>query len=193
MRPNARSATARAEAAIADVSVFDHSKMPADAETQLADFNAGRSGGAAKRLSPQLEGKRFDQLVELLDREVQASRATKRGEHISDPTDYTSTQTQLVYDFTDGTIIRLKPKGDKFNLHADGTPTPMFSIELRQVPPGNANPGQAGIAFKVDKHGHAVPKGRAEIRNPYEKGRFLTQFERFEQVVFEHSHREALP
>jgi hypothetical protein len=55
-------------------------------------------------------------------------------------------------------------------------------------------PGQQGIAFKVDKNGHALPKGPHEIRNPYNKGRHRLQHETYEAVVFQHSHpRRAIP
>ncbi|HTE50660.1 MAG TPA: DUF4157 domain-containing protein [Kofleriaceae bacterium] len=185
-------ARARADQAMADGSAFDTSKLPRDAKTQLDDFNAGTSGGAAKRLAPQLSGKDLAAMETTLDVEVAQKNATKTPQNIVDPGDPSKTQKQLVYEFGDGTIIRLKPKGDVHNV-VNGVTTPMFSIEVKQVAPGNAKPGQDGIAFKVNARGQAVPKGVYEIKNPYEKGLFQLQFKIFEQTVLDASHQKANP
>jgi len=166
--------------------VFDTSKMPPDAKQQLENFNLGTSGGEAKRLASQLDGTSLADMQTLLDAEVAAGKASKATQPIPDPTTKGATQDQLVYEFGDGTVIRIKPKGDKFN-----PGDMMYSVEVKQVPPGSSKPGQAGVAFKVDAQGRPVPKGPDEIKNPYNHGMYPKQNKIFEKTVLDAGHRKA--
>ena len=181
-------AAAQAEAAakISSGAVFDlNDPGKADAKAQLAAYGKGTVGGAAKRLSPQLGGKSAADMELVLDAEVTAGNATKTKDPIKDPTDPlgVKTQDQLVYDFTDGTLIRVKPLGDKFNKGQL-----MYSVEVKTSTPA---PGQDGVAFKVDSAGEAVPKGPADVANPYDKGKNKLQWEAFQKAVMAAGHQKA--
>jgi hypothetical protein len=178
----------RAEQSVADGSVFDTSKLPRDAQTQLARFRAGQSGGTAASMGPKLAGTDMATMETILDAELATTGGSKTPQRIRDPLNPAVPQIQQVYQFNDGTLIRLKPRGDDHN-----PGTPMFSIEVKQVPPSDALVGQGGVAFKVDKHGRPVPKGGFEILNPYERGQYQHQHEVFEQAVLNESHQEAVP
>ena len=180
-------ARSRAERAIADGSVFDMSKLPPDAKTQLDDFKAGRSGGIAKRMATALVGKEMTAMEALLDGELAKGGGTKTPQRSPDPIDKTATQIQQVYQFDDGTLIRIKPRGDQFHPGA-----PMFSIEVKQAAPSDALRGQDGVAFKVNDQGQPVPKGTFEIANPYDRGRYQRQHKIFESTVLDESHQQAV-
>lgn len=124
----------------------------------------------------------------MLDAELAASGGSKTPQQIRDPLDPMVHQIQQVYEFNDGSLIRLKPRGDDHN-----PGTPMFSIEVKQVPPSDAIRGQGGVAFKVNERGQPVPKGGIEILNPYERKRYEHQHDVFEQTVLNESHQEAVP
>jgi hypothetical protein len=179
-----------ADQAASDGSVFAQDELPGDARTALADFQAGRSGKAAKRLTPALEGKTADEMRAILDAEVKAGTATHDPHPVDDPTAPGAQQQQDVYNFSDGTMIRIKPRGDEYN-----PGIPMFSVEVRQAGHGGSLPGQDGVAFKVDARGNAVPKGgpKHEIKNPYAGGRYQDQYEAFEKRVLALGHRKAKP
>ncbi len=181
-------ATRAADQAISDGSVFDLDLLPADAKSQLAAFEGGRVGQAAARLAPELSDKSLPEIVRILDSEVASGHATKQVELGRAPADPTGTrqQAQGVYTFGDGTLIRTKLEGDRFNAGE-----PMFSIEVKQAPPSDTKPKQAGVAFKVDSGGRPVPKGKTEIKNPYKGGRYQRQEEIFEDRVLAASHQKA--
>lgn len=176
----------RAKSAITDGTVFDLSKLPPDAKTQLDDFKAGRSGGVARRMTAALVGKDMVAMEAMLDGELTKGGGTKTPQPGPDPIDKTATQVQQVYQFDDGTLIRIKPRGDQFHPGA-----PMFSIEMKQVAPSDALRGQDGVAFKVNDQGQPVPKGTFEISNPYDRGRYQRQFKIFERAVLDESHQQA--
>jgi hypothetical protein len=177
----------RARSAIADGTVFDMSKMPRDAKIQHEEFRAGRSGGVAQKMATTLPGKDLPTMERLLDVELAHSGGTKTAQLIKDPTNPTATQVQQVYAFADGTLVRVKPKGDTYN-----PGRPMFSVEVKQVPPSNVLPGQGGVGFKVNDRGQPVPKGSVEIANPYERGRYQHQRDVFEQTVLAESHQHVV-
>jgi hypothetical protein len=183
-----RLAREAADQAIDNGSAFDLSVTPPDAQAQLTAYNAGTSGGAAKRLAPQLANEELADIQSILAQEVAAGRATRTTSPMRDYTDPTgvATQTQEIYDFVDGTVIRVKPKGDKFN-----PGVPMFSIEVKQVAPSDTLPQQQGIAFKVDAQGRAVPKGPGEVNNPYDQGTHLDQWRIFRKVIMDAGHQQA--
>jgi hypothetical protein len=160
--------------------------MSPDTLGQLGKFDTGTAADAAKRLSPQLEGKTLGEMETLLDSEVAAGTATKRTQPVLDPTDplKVKTQDQLVYDFTDGTLIRVKPKGDKLN-----PGTVMYSVEVKSAVPAK---GQDGVAFKVDSQGRPVPKNADELKNPYSPSN-PTQWKAFQDRVMNSGHRQGVP
>jgi hypothetical protein len=177
----------RATSAIADGTVFDLSKLPPDAKTQLEGFKAGRSGGVAKRMAPALVGKDMTAMEALLDGELAKRGGSKTAQPGPDPMDPMATQIQQVYQFNDGTLIRIKPRGDQFHPGA-----PMYSIEVKQVAPSDALRGQDGVAFKVNDQSQPVPKGTFEIANPYDRGRYQHQHMIFERAVLDESHQQAV-
>jgi hypothetical protein len=122
----------------------------------------------------------------VLDAEVSAARATKKTQPLIDPTDpmKVKTQDQLVYDFADGTLIRVKPKGDKLN-----PGKVMYSVEVKSATPGK---GQDGVAFKVDGRGRAVPKNADELKNPYSPSNPI-QWKAFQERVMTSGHRQGVP
>jgi hypothetical protein len=60
-------------------------------------------------------------------------------------------QTMSVYEYTDGTVVRYKPMGDKER------PTATFSIEVKKDA-SLPDTGPTDAAFKVDRDGQVVPK-----------------------------------
>ncbi len=182
-------AEARADQAISDGSVFKTTLSP-EAKQQLDLFERGQKGGAAKRLAPELAGKPVPELERILDAEVASGNATRTNPEIDDPTDPAGVrkQTQPAYQFNDGSLVRIKPMGDEFN-----PGKPMFSVEVKLPPPGDALPKQQGVAFKVDAQGRPVPKGPGDIRNPYDGGDALAKSMKtaFQLRVLNDGHQKA--
>jgi hypothetical protein len=181
-----KAAEATADDKISSGDVFDKSKASSDTLNQLGEFDLGTAAESAKRLSPQLEGKTLTEMETVLDAEVSAARATKKTQPLIDPTDpmKVKTQDQLVYDFADGTLIRVKPKGDKLN-----PGKVMYSVEVKSATPGK---GQDGVAFKVDGRGRAVPKNADELKNPYSPSNPI-QWKAFQERVMTSGHRQGVP
>ncbi len=109
--------------------------------------------------------------------------ALQATQPIGDPTDpaKTAKQDQAVYSFTDGTLIRVKPKGDRENAGKV-----MYSVEVKTATPA---PGQDGVAFKVDAEGRAVPKGTGDTNNPYNAGTNKPQFRAYQDDVMSAGHK----
>ncbi len=128
-----------------------------DLKNRLTNYDSGTAGGAAKRLASQLDGKTQAEMEALLDLEVAGGAATRAIDPTKDPTDPTKMQDQVAYDFTDGTLIRIKPKGDKNNNPGKLT----YSVEVKTATPAS---DQAGVSFKVDIQGDPVPKGPDDVR-----------------------------
>jgi hypothetical protein len=165
-------AQARADSALQDPSKWNLSEADKRA---LVDYQSGKKGGAAERLSPDLNGKPLADVLATLDAEVSAGHATKVE------TTLPNGKPQSVYQFPDGTIIRVKPSGDAF------VADPSYSVEV--TTDGVVNPtGQEGIAFKIGPDGKPVPKGPDTVPNPYDKGKNKTQFEAFFERIINAGH-----
>jgi hypothetical protein len=182
---------AKVEEKISTGDVFDQTKMSNESKQALVDFRTGARGGAAKKLAPQLEGKTAVQMEAVLDADPAVK--TKTTQDIADPThkpgdpSSSPTQKQLVYQFEDGTLVRIKPKGDKFN-----PGSPMYSVEVnQQLPAGSPKTGQNAVAFKVDAQGRPVPKGPDQIKNPYNHGTNQKQNIMFQQMVMDAGHKQG--
>ncbi|MEO8705805.1 MAG: DUF4157 domain-containing protein [Kofleriaceae bacterium] len=180
-----------ADQAISDGSVFGDLTDPKKSglAKTMNSYEGGTTGQAAKRLAPLIEGKTFPEVKAIMDAEVAANRAKPDPGPIADPTDPTgkATQQQEVYDFPDGTRVRMKPKGDG---HPGNPGKPMYSVEVKI--PGSTADGQPGISFKVDGEGRPVPKGPDDIKNPYNNNH-QTQADAFRQRVIDAGHRKTKP
>jgi hypothetical protein len=167
-----RVATETAQRAIASDGAFDMSKLDAVAQSQLADYNAGKTGGEAGRLARELNG--------LSEKDFLAKMAgescTAKSVNINGP----PPQAMRVYEYPDGTVVRYKPEGDSKR------PGPTYSIELKKAP-SLRDLGKDDAAFKVDPLGRAVPKGPFDLKNPYPKG--SVQALRFERTVMNAGHQ----
>ena len=87
-------------------------------------------------------------------KEVAAGRAVETPRPLSDPP-----QTMTVWELTDGSVVRLKPKGDGFRKG----PTVSGEIKLNpSIPDSAAQIG--GIAFKLDNQGRPIPKDTGQLR-----------------------------
>ncbi len=103
-----RSAREAAERAVQNQTAFDPAKLDAATQAQLADYAAGRSGGAARRLAGELSGKSEAEFQRIMAEEVKQGRATMKSANISGP----PAQRMDIYEFADGTVVRHKPLGD---------------------------------------------------------------------------------
>ncbi len=176
----------KANQSIDDGTVFDRSAMSQDAKAQLDAYRQGtaREGAAARRYSSALSGRMAHAEMEgILAPAVQTGTAVRTTEVIKGPPP-TGTQMQIAYYFTDGSVIRLKPRGDEFNRWR-----PSYSVEVKHAgaAAGPSNPSM--IAFKLDELGRAVPKDPDQIANPYVDGRFLEQRSVYDQHVLNSGHR----
>lgn len=179
------------ERAIDDGSVFDRSQMSEPAKQQLDAYRNGsakgelKDGAHAKRLSTELSGKPASAMERNLDTEVAAGNCRRDNEPTVGPGG--APQLQPTYYFSDGSVIRIKPQGDKFNNWQ-----PSFSVEVKNAGvPATAATEQPDIAFKVDARGRAVPKNEKEIANPYASGKYPWQRNRFDKLVIDAGHRPA--
>ena len=180
-----------ADRAIADGSVFDRSQMSEHAKRQLDAYRKGgatggvKEGAHAQRLSTALSGKTVPVMEGMLDAEVAAGNCRRDDEPTVGRAG--ATQVQRTYYFNDGSVIRVKPEGDRFNNWQ-----PSFSVEVKNagVQPA-AKTEQPDIAFKVDARGRAVPKDTKEIANPYSSGKHTWQRNRFDKLIIDAGHRLA--
>ena len=88
------------------------------------------------------------------------------------------------YLFPDGTLVRAKPYGDGIN--AVGTMT--FSVEVVKSGVQNLAAKQEAIAFKTDQDATPLPKGKADILNPYDSANNGNQHKAFEMEVMKAVH-----
>jgi hypothetical protein len=127
----------------------------------FAEFRTGARGGMAKRLSAELPGKTVDEMEALLQKAGGARSPGQQGT-FSTVKEGQNSYPQASYQFSDGTLVRIKPQGDIKN----GT-QPMYSVEMEsEVAASGARP-QDGVAFKMDSAGEPVPKGPDDAKNPY--------------------------
>jgi hypothetical protein len=176
---------ATADQAIDDGSVFDRAQMSEEAKQQLDTHRSGGSkeGVHAKRLATALPGNTTRAMEAMLDAEVIAGNCRREDEAQLGPAG--TTQVQPTYYFNDGSVIRLKPKGDARNNWRSS-----FSVEVKNVGVSAAmNTEQRDIAFKVDSRGRPVPKDGTEIANPYRSGKYIWQRNRFQQLIIYAGHQ----
>lgn len=151
----------QADRAIASGECFNRNGMPAERRQRLEAWEAGGPDGReAARLGRELGGRRGEEVVRHMEREVASGRVREGAERtIAAATE--GGQRMRVWEYPDGTVIRYKPKGDSYRRG------PTHSVEVkidRNVRDGDAR--DQGIAFKVDGKGRAVPRGPADIRIP---------------------------
>ena len=175
-----RSAREAAERAVQNQTAFDPAKLDAATQAQLADYAAGRSGGAARRLAGELSGKSEAEFQRIMAEEVKQGRATMKSANISGP----PAQRMDIYEFADGTVVRHKPLGDSKR------PGPAYSIEVKKNP-AVPDIGPNSAAFKVDARGNAVPKGPHETQTPYTVG--SDQYVEFLQTLMNAGHLSLVP
>jgi hypothetical protein len=173
-----RVARDRANAAIASGSAFGKGFTSAK---QLADYRAGTTGMAAKRLASSLPGKTEKSFLDAMQDEVKDGKVpAPRSININGP----PAQTMQMWEYADGTEVRYKPLGD-----ADRPNKPTFSIEVKKDPTV-PDMGKDDAAFKIDAAGNPVPKNDLEIDNPYDKSRRPVQHDAFETAVLDPVHFE---
>lgn len=112
--------------------------------------------------------------------EVNAGKCTKKSVAIGGP----PPQTMDVYEYADGTVVRHKPLGDKYRQE------PSYSVEVKKDP-SLPDLGKDDAAFKVSSTGKAVPKGPAEVQNPYPRG--SVQYDEFMDAIMNAGHHSLPP
>ncbi|QRK08227.1 hypothetical protein JQX13_51290 [Archangium violaceum] len=168
-----RAARTRADKALADPSTWN--LRPED-QRALNAFTSGSRGMAAKQLSPQLSGLPVAQIEARMMADVSAGRATRLPD-----TTLPNGKPQQAYQYSDGTLVRVKPQGDQF------TSEPSYSIEVLADGVHTAV-DQNSVAFKLDAKGQAVPKGPGVVPNPYDRGTNPIQAKAFELRIVEAGH-----
>jgi hypothetical protein len=165
-----------AEKAVVAQSAF---KLDTAGKASLADFNAGKRGQLAKKLAPELAPLKYSEMVTLLDAEL-AKEGGKKPEVETDSS--SGLETQRIYEFADGTFVRVKAQGDDRSAGAA-----MFSIEVRNAGVTGAGT-QDDVAFKVDADGRPVPKGPKSIEVP--KGyKMPVQVKAFKEAILALGHQ----
>jgi hypothetical protein len=119
-----------------------------------------------------------------MDAEAGAGRCTRTPDPLQLPDG--TTKPQVVYEYPDGTLVRVKPQGDAF------TNDPMYSVEVENTGVTHAT-GQQDVAFKVDAEGRPVPKGPDDIANPYDRWRNPAQWNAYQNEVLGAGHQQAAP
>lgn len=149
--------------------VFNTSKMSPHEKDALKDFNENPNAyHNAKRLSKKLAKKRTAKdLVAQMENEAASGKCTRTTKTIKSPDG--GTQEMAMYEYPDGTIVRVKPKGDGYR---NGT---TYSVEGKHTgmknPDGTWKPddGSKSVTFKVDEHANAVSKNPDHVNNPYDE------------------------
>jgi hypothetical protein len=148
----------------------------------------GTRGQVARDISPQLVGQSIDQMEAIAVARGGTRFPAAGTEQVVTgrvrPDGTPETYPQIEYRFTDGTRVRLKPQGDLVN-----STNPMYSVELEHLVPRPGQPQQS-VAFKYDVHGNPVPKGPAEIRNPYPPG---PAYDAYQNAILAAGHLHAPP
>jgi hypothetical protein len=95
----------------------------ADQQTmaQATKFGQGQVGQSAKRLASELRTLKEPELIAKMKAEVAAGKATERSVTIGGP----PPQNMSVYEYADGTVVRIKPLGDAKRSNS-------FSIEVKE-------------------------------------------------------------
>lgn len=174
-----QAAEQKAAAAIRDGKALS-ARVDAQTTTQAGRFNQGQVGQNAKRLAPELCTLKETELIAKMKAEVAAGKATERTVAIGGP----PPQNMSVFEYADGTVVRFKPLGDANRTQAT------FSIEVKK----NAallDAGQESAAFKVTQRGSIVPKGPADIANPFDRQRNKLQYDAFEKLMMDSGHQKV--
>jgi Domain of unknown function (DUF4157)/Bacterial SH3 domain len=174
-----RVARVKAQQAMDSGGAFDRNELDSKAQSQLADFDANKTGGEAKRISGEASGMSAKDFNAKMGEEVSAGKCTKKPVHLSSP----PPQTMDVYEYPDGTVVRYKPLGDS------NRAGPTYSVEVKKDP-SLPDLGKGDAAFKVAPSGKALPKGPSEVKNPYPRG--SAQYDEFEKAVMNAGHH-SLP
>ena len=178
---NVETAQLRARADVESGKAFkSNDKLGTDTADAKKNYEAGTQGQAAKTLSPQLAGKTVPEMEQLLEADVAAGKSTRL------PDSVTAGKPQQSWQYPDGTLVRVKPKGDAFG------DDPTYSIEVNKQK-GGPSANQDDVAFKVGEDGKPVPKGPGDIDNPYAKGINPAQHKAYEQQVIAEGHLMAKP
>jgi hypothetical protein len=171
-----RAAEMRADNAIANGTAIDATTLGADGKNAMADYQAGKIGGAGRRLAVELEGKSTEEFRSIMEREV----ATGDAKHSVVKLDKPASQDMDLYEYGDGTVVRHKPLGD------DKRIGPTYSLEIKKDASSSHN-GPEGTAFKLDGNARAVPKGPNDVKNPYRQ--HTIQFDSYLRVLMDAGHR----
>lgn len=160
---------------------------PANIKSAEAAYRAGETGTSARDLSRRLTGRSHDEIRELLDGDVVAGKCT-----VADDTFRAKGGMELpqrVYQYPDGTVVRLKPQGDGFGPTRRAPPDahPKYSVEVQNLDAQRVA-GQDDIAFKLDQQGRPVPKGPSDVDNPYNRHTNREQYEAYEDAFIEAGH-----
>ncbi|MFK7927096.1 MAG: hypothetical protein AB8H79_02825 [Myxococcota bacterium] len=147
-----QSAKDRAAADVASGAAFG--SLDTEAQGAKDDYEGGTGAQKAVELSAALAGLTGSAQKARCDTEV-PSNATYAASPLS------SGKAQHGYTFTDGSMVRLKPEGDDL-----GSTDAMYAVEVMKKGSTSAT-SQDDIAFKVDASGKPVPKGPADVANPY--------------------------
>lgn len=115
----------------------------------------------AKRLSVELSGKTIDEMESLLQKAGGTRSPSQRGT-FGTVKEGQNSYPQASYNFSDGTLVRIKPQGDIRN-----DVQSMYSVEMESASAASGARPQDGVAFKMDSAGEPVPKGPDDVKNPY--------------------------
>jgi hypothetical protein len=178
-----RAIEAARQRAKTDLQNGDAFKQDANTEAVRNEYNQGTRGGNAKSLSPRFAGRTIGEIIDILDRDVTSGRCTKSTSNLLMPNGQPP-KPQIGYQYPDGTLVRVKPKGDAYSNN------PMYSVEVTNSSSGPVT-GQGDIAFKVGIDGKAVPKGRNDVNNPYNKGTNAEQHNAYLEEVIKAGHITA--
>ncbi len=180
-----RAAREAAQRALASGTAFNVSALDADATAQLTNYPT--TAFEAKRIGPALAGKSATEFLAFMSQEVNEGKVTAPGvRNIAAPPPHLGTQAMQMWEYSDGTVVRYKPLGDKER------PNPTYSIEVKKNP-ALPDSGPEGAAFKVDLTGAPVPKKPEEaIANPYPKSP-REQYDAFDKEIMDAGHRSLTP
>jgi len=156
----------------------------AKAAQDFADYSSGTRGNMAKKLATVLPGKTVGEMETSLT-ESGGMRHPATPGTFETITEGKNSYPQVTYTFPDGTLVRIKPRGDVRN----GI-DPMFSIEMQtKVQEPSVHP-QRNVAFKVDPATNPVPKGGDDVNNPYGTQQQI-QREAYERELMKLGHQAA--
>jgi hypothetical protein len=173
------SISAQAERDVASGEVFLRRAMRPEAIAVLdAWAKPGAVGTVARRLAPKLDGAKVAAFMQAVAAEPNAERSEVRGI----PGHGDRKQVMVVWEWSDGSILRYKPEGDRWR------DAPTYSIEIKDSRNlSNEEARQEGIAFKVDPRGRAVPTGPRQVKYP--TGLPKDQIDDYVDAVMDFGHR----